>query len=91
MRQYAEVAASHPDRISSAELTEAVLDEGARLERLVQGMLVLTRADEIVLLSTTRDVQGVHRYGTRELTAPGPTTRMLMETWAAREAEHLDP
>jgi signal transduction histidine kinase len=46
LRQYAEVARAHPDRISAAELSDAVLDEGARLERLVQGMLVLTRADE---------------------------------------------
>lgn len=46
LRQYAEVARAHPDRISAAELSDAVLDEGARLERLVQGMLVLSRADE---------------------------------------------
>ncbi len=46
LRQYAEVARAHPDSISSEELSVAVLDEGARLERLVQGMLVLTRADE---------------------------------------------
>ena len=37
LRQYAEVARAHPDRISAAELSDAVLDEGARLERLVQG------------------------------------------------------
>lgn len=46
LRQYAEVAATYPDRISQAELADAVLEEGARLEGLVQGMLVLTRADE---------------------------------------------
>ncbi len=46
LRQYAEVAHAHPDRISAAELSDAVLEEGARLERLVQGMLVLSRADE---------------------------------------------
>lgn len=46
LRQFAEVARAHPDRISAAELSDAVLDEGGRLERLVQGMLVLTRADE---------------------------------------------
>jgi signal transduction histidine kinase len=49
LRQYAEVARAHPDRISPEELSAAVLDEGARLESLVQGMLVLARADERTL------------------------------------------
>lgn len=56
LRQFAEVAASHPDRISPAELSDAVLDEGARLERLVQGMLVLTRADESSLAAARTEV-----------------------------------
>ncbi|WP_314507629.1 ATP-binding protein [uncultured Microbacterium sp.] len=56
LRQYAEVARAHPDRISSQELSDAVLDEGARLERLVQGMLVLSRADEGALALTVTDV-----------------------------------
>ncbi|MFD1713959.1 sensor histidine kinase [Amnibacterium flavum] len=56
LRQYAEVAQAHPDRISSQELTDAILDEGARLERLVQGMLVLARADETTLGPTGRAV-----------------------------------
>jgi signal transduction histidine kinase len=46
LRQYAEVARAHPDRITADELSAAMLDEGARLEQLVQGMLVLARADE---------------------------------------------
>ena len=49
LRQYAEVARAHPDRISPDELSAAVLDEGARLEGLVQGMLVLAKADERML------------------------------------------
>ncbi|HEX5856520.1 MAG TPA: ATP-binding protein [Microbacterium sp.] len=56
LRQYAEVARDHPDRITADELSEAVLDEGGRLERLVQGMLVLTRADEGALALTVTDV-----------------------------------
>ena len=56
LRQYAEVARAHPDRISAAELSDAVLDEGARLERLVQGMLVLSRADEGGLALHVADV-----------------------------------
>jgi len=46
LRQFAEVATRHPDRVSGAELSEAILDEGARLERLVDGMLTLAKADE---------------------------------------------
>jgi signal transduction histidine kinase len=49
IRQYAEVAQAHPDRVGIGELTDVVLDEGARLERLVQGMLVLAKADEHAL------------------------------------------
>ena len=56
LRQYAEVAAAHPDRVTASELTETVLDEGQRLERLVQGMLVLARADEHALTITAVDV-----------------------------------
>ncbi|WP_411721447.1 ATP-binding protein [Mycetocola sp.] len=52
MRQYAEVAQAHPDRVGVGELSDVVLDEGARLERLVQGMLVLARADENALAAS---------------------------------------
>jgi branched-chain amino acid aminotransferase len=52
---------------------------------------VLDSADEIFLLSTTRDVQGVHRIDDRELEGPGPVTRELMELWATRESKNLDP
>ncbi len=56
LRQYAEVARAHPERISLDELGDAVLDEGARLERLVQGMLVLANADEGALQLERSDV-----------------------------------
>ncbi len=52
---------------------------------------VLDTADEIFLMSTTRDVQGVHRIDDRELVAPGPVTRHLMDVWATREAANPDP
>ena len=52
---------------------------------------VLDRAEEVFLMSTTRDVQGVSRYGGRDLVAPGPVTRRLQEVWAGREAEQPDP
>ena len=46
LRQFAEVARDYPDRVSAADLSDAILDEGARLERLVQNMLVLAHTDE---------------------------------------------
>jgi signal transduction histidine kinase len=56
LRQFAEVARSHPDRVSGEELSEAILDEGARLERLVDGMLTLAKADEHTLAVPRRPV-----------------------------------
>jgi signal transduction histidine kinase len=56
LRQFAEVARAHPDRVAAADLSEAILDEGARLERLVDGMLTLARADERVLVAEPRPV-----------------------------------
>ncbi|MTH67744.1 HAMP domain-containing protein [Agromyces bracchium] len=56
LRQYAELARAHPERVDERELGEVVLEEGARLERLVQGMLVLARADEGALRLDRVDV-----------------------------------
>jgi branched-chain amino acid aminotransferase len=46
-------------------------------------------ADEMFLVSTTRDVQGVSRWDDRELPAPGPVTREAMAVWRERERELL--
>ncbi|WP_210441167.1 aminotransferase class IV [Nocardioides xinjiangensis] len=61
--------------------------------REVDAPLVEVRAgaSEVFLVSTTRDVQAVSRWDDRELPAPGPLTRRCAETWAAREAETMDP
>ena len=52
---------------------------------------VLAVAEEIFLVSTTRDVQAVTRCDGRELDGPGPVTRACQEVWAAREAADVDP
>ncbi len=52
---------------------------------------VVARASEAFLVSTTRDVQAISRWDDRALPAPGPVTRRCAETWAAREAETMDP
>jgi branched-chain amino acid aminotransferase len=52
---------------------------------------VLRRADEIFLVSTTRDVQAVRRCDGREVEAPGPVTEEVASVWARRERETPDP
>lgn len=52
---------------------------------------VLGIASEAFLVSTTRDVQAIARWDGRDLPAPGPVTQQCAETWAAREAETIDP
>ena len=52
---------------------------------------VIDDASEIFLASTTRDVQGVHRWNDRELVAPGPVTREAMAAWASGQSKSLDP
>lgn len=48
IRQHAEVALAHPDRTTTAELAEVVLVEELRMQRLVEDLLLLARADEQV-------------------------------------------
>jgi branched-chain amino acid aminotransferase len=52
---------------------------------------VRAQASEVFLVSTTRDVQAIARWDDRDLPAPGPVTKQCAETWAAREAETMDP
>ena len=74
-----------------AGVTRGLLLEWSDMIEVDEPVTVLDSADEIFLMSTTRDVQGVHRIDDRELTAPGPLTRALIELWSAKEAEHWDP
>jgi signal transduction histidine kinase len=46
LRQYAEVALSHPGGSTVEELAEVVLEEDVRLQRLVDALLLLARMDE---------------------------------------------
>lgn len=52
---------------------------------------VRANASEAFLVSTTRDVQAIARWDDLELPAPGPVTKQCAETWAAREAETMEP
>jgi signal transduction histidine kinase len=51
IRQHAEVALAHPDRITAQELADVVLAEQSRMQSLVEDLLLLARADEHVPLS----------------------------------------
>ncbi|GID31604.1 sensor histidine kinase [Paractinoplanes brasiliensis] len=46
IRQAAEVARTHPGALPDGELADTVLEETARLQRLVDQLLLLTRADD---------------------------------------------
>ena len=46
IRQYAEVAVTHPEASDLGELAEVVLEEIAVLQRLVEDLMLLTRIDE---------------------------------------------
>lgn len=52
---------------------------------------VLGRAEEVFLVSTTRDVQAVRRCDGRDLPALGPVTSACMRLWREREAADSDP
>lgn len=46
IRQHAEVAQAYPDRTDLVELADVVLAENHRVQRLVEDLLILARADE---------------------------------------------
>jgi signal transduction histidine kinase len=46
VRQHAEVALAHPERADAGALAGTVLDEAERMQRLVDDLLLLARADE---------------------------------------------
>ncbi|HET6664783.1 MAG TPA: ATP-binding protein [Acidimicrobiales bacterium] len=56
IRQHAEVAQAHPERTTLGALAETVAAENLRVERLVDDLLLLTRADEHTLQLQQRPV-----------------------------------
>jgi signal transduction histidine kinase len=56
IRQHAEVALAYPGRTSTAELATTVLAEDLRIQRLVEDLLLLARADEHTLEPRRRPV-----------------------------------
>lgn len=56
IRQHAEVARVHPERSSLTELSETVIAESARIQHLVDDLLLLARVDEQTLQVRKRPV-----------------------------------
>lgn len=56
IRQHAEVASAHPERTTVDELAGTVLAENARVQRLVEDLLLLARSDEKTLDLAMRPV-----------------------------------
>ena len=73
-----------------AGVTRALVLDWCGAREIDGPIAVAEAADEVFLVSTTRDVQPVTRWGARDLPV-GPVTRAAAETWAARELEHLVP
>ena len=56
IRQAAEVASTHPGALPEGHLAATVLEEAARMQRVVEQLLVLTRADDGAVARTRQDV-----------------------------------
>jgi branched-chain amino acid aminotransferase len=52
---------------------------------------VLHSAQEVFLVSTVRDVQPVHACDGVDYEVPGPVTRRVQQSWAARVAQTANP
>ncbi|GAA2394607.1 aminodeoxychorismate lyase [Streptomyces glaucosporus] len=74
-----------------AGVTRALVLEWTGAKETDLPLDALTRAEEVFLTSTTRDVQAVHRVDGRELPAPGPVTAKAMRVFAERSAADIDP
>lgn len=74
-----------------AGVTRALLLEWFGAREVDEPIEVVERATEVFLVSTTRDVQAVHRWNDRELPAPGPVTKRAAQAWAEGESATPDP
>ncbi len=72
-------------------ITRALLLEWYGAREVDEPVEVLAAADEVFLVSTTRDVQGVARCDDRVLVAPGPVTRECRRVWDEQAARGIDP
>jgi branched-chain amino acid aminotransferase len=71
-------------------LLEWAQRDGVVVQERAVGMGELARADEVLLTSSTRDVQPVHRVDERRL-APGPVGARLADLFRRHAADDPDP
>jgi branched-chain amino acid aminotransferase len=72
-------------------LLEWAIADGIDVAEVELGLDDLRAAQEVLLTSSTRDVQAVHAVDDRHLDAPGPVARQAGELFARRAAENVDP
>lgn len=71
-------------------LLEWAAADGVQLDERTVRMSELARADEVLLTSSTRDVQPVHRVDDRQL-QPGPVGQALAELFRGHARADVDP
>lgn len=74
-----------------AGVTRALVLEWYGAREVDEPVHVLHRAEEVFLVSTTRDVQAVSRVDDQDLPAPGPVTQEVAASWARKEQDDIDP
>ena len=72
-------------------LLEWAHEQGVVIAERPVALTELGRAAEVALLSSTRDVQAVHRLDEMGYSAPGPLTVVAAEVFARGAARGLDP
>lgn len=78
IRHHAEVAAEHPGSTDIEDLAQTVLAEDARLEQLVEDLLVLARADERTLALSRRPID-LDDLALEEATRLNATTQLEID------------
>jgi branched-chain amino acid aminotransferase len=66
-------------------------EEGLEVVEMALPLDVLTRADEVFLTSSIKDVFPVSAVDGRVFASPGPVTRRAREVWARHAARGIDP
>jgi len=66
-------------------------DEGLTVRAEPLPMSILTRATEVFITSSIKDVMAVHAIDDRPLPAPGPVTAQVAEIFNRLSRERLDP
>ncbi|HNJ79876.1 MAG TPA: aminotransferase class IV, partial [Marmoricola sp.] len=74
-----------------AGVTRGLFLEWTDAVEVDESIEVLGAAEEVFLLSTTRDIQPVSWLDGRELQTPGRVTQELREVWIKKECEDIDP